>query len=112
MEPASPPSIKLLNETDSKVLDWYVSEYTKQGWRVLNRSDAGVQFQKPKEWSVLGTILFIILPALGACLWTPMLGVAVIGFVLVLGYYLLQKEKLEYVSARQARDQAQKTLLQ
>lgn len=110
MKPEALPSIKLLEENDSKILDWYVAEYTKQGWRVLNRSEAGVQFQKPKEWSALGTLLFILLPALGACLWISMLGVALIGLVLVAAHYLMQQDKLEYISASQARDSVKELL--
>lgn len=106
------PSIALLTRPDTAILDWYVSEYTKQGWRVVNRTDQGVQFQKPKEWSVIGTILFVVFPALGGCFWYPLLGIALIGLVLVLADYLIKKDTLEYVTPSQARERAEKFLTQ
>jgi hypothetical protein len=88
---------------DTTVLDQEIAGYTAQGWQVISRTASGVQFRKPKEWGKAGVALFVLLPAIGGCLWYPLFGIAVIGLVIVLADYLLKQEQLTFVTADQVR---------
>jgi hypothetical protein len=92
--------------TDRQLLDWYIGQYTEQGWQIVSQNDHGVQFRKPRQWSAFGAALFVLLPAVGGCLWRPLLAVAVIGLLVVVADYLLKKEALMYLTADDARRQA------
>lgn len=93
--------------TDKKLLDWYTQEYARQGWQVVSQTDAAVQLKKPKQWSTIGVVLFVFLPAIGGLFWWPLFGVALIGLVLVLADYLIKHDELVYLTAPEARKRAE-----
>lgn len=85
--------------TDPTRLAAELANRSAAGWRVVSQTEAGVQFAKPRQWSRLGLILFVVVPLLGALFWLPLAGVAMLGLILVVADYLLKKEQLEFVPA-------------
>jgi hypothetical protein len=91
---------------DRAMLQWIIATRTAEGWQIVSQSDSGVQFKKPKQWSVVGLLLFVATPAFAGCLWYPAFGIALIGLILVLADYLMRKEELAFISPAQAREEA------
>jgi hypothetical protein len=90
--------------TDRQALDKAIAEHTRTGYRVVSQSESGVQFARPKQWSTLGLILFVLLPVLSTFLFgLGSLIIAFIGLLIVALDYALRKEKLVYLTADQAR---------
>jgi hypothetical protein len=90
-------------EIQRRLLDEEVERRTKKGWQVVSRNDAAVQVRKPKQWSRVGVVLFVLLPALGGCFFPALFVIALIGLLFVIIDYLLKKEKLEYIRLEQPR---------
>ena len=74
---------------------------TKQGWQLVSQSGTSAQVRKGRKWSQIGILLFVVLPLLGGCLWTPLFGVALLGLIFVTADYLLRKEQLKYITVEQ-----------
>jgi hypothetical protein len=94
--------------TDRKLLDWYIQQYTSQGWQIINQTETTVQLKKPKQWNTIGVVIFVFLPAIGGFLWWPLLSIALIGLVLVLADYLIKRDELMYLTADEARQRAER----
>jgi hypothetical protein len=105
--PAQQPSAA----DDRAMLQWIITTRTAEGWQIVSQSDSGVQFKKPKQWSVAGLLLFVATPAFLGCIWPWAFGLALIGLVLVLADYLMRKEELAFISPAQAREEARQVRL-
>lgn len=88
-------------KTQRNLLDEETRRLTQKGWQVVNRTEAAIQVRRPKQWSQIGLVLFVLLPAVGGCFFAPLFGVALVGLLFVLLDYLLKKERLEYITIEQ-----------
>ena len=87
--------------------DQQLEQLTGQGWQILSQTDTSAQLKGPKQWSRIGLLVFVLLPLVGGLVYTPLIGVAVIGLVFVLLDYLLRKDRLVYLSgAKLSRGEA------
>lgn len=66
------------------ILDKVIARYSRQGYRVLNRTDTTAQLVRPKQFSCLA-----------ATLWTLLFG---IGLIFYLFYYAGKKDDMIYLS--------------
>lgn len=90
-------------QDDQEALDWYIAGATKRGYRIVSRTNEGVQLIKPKQWSVIGLALFVLLPAIGGLFWTPLWYLALVGGIGLVLHYITREDQLEYVTVEQAR---------
>ena len=88
---------------DRQLVQEEIGTYTKQGWRIASQTETSFQAIKPKEWSALGVLLLVFLPAIAGCLYTPLFGIAIIGLVIVAADYLMKKDETKYVTAADIR---------
>ncbi len=95
-----------LPELQQQLLDKEVEYLSKRGWQVVNRTETAIQVRKPRQWSQIGLILFVLLPAIGGYFFPLLFGVALAGFIFVLLDYLLKKEKLEYITVEDIQRRA------
>ena len=91
------------NSKDRALLNTSIAAYTKEGWRITSQSDSGFQAVKPRQWSTVGLVLFVLLPGLLGCVWVYGFGIALLGLLLVTVDYLLKKEQQVYVTAQSIR---------
>jgi hypothetical protein len=90
---------------DMLLIQQAIATHTEQGWEVVSQSATSVQLRKPRQWSTVGIILFVLIPALGGCVWFPLFGVALLGVMLVAADYLMKKDDLTYLTADQIREE-------
>jgi hypothetical protein len=69
----------------SAVLDAEIAKYIRQGYRLTARSDTSAQLVKPKKFSFIWAIIWLIL-GLG------------VGFFIYLAWYLAKKEHAIYLT--------------
>jgi hypothetical protein len=81
--------------------DQELEKLASRGWQILSRTETSAQLKKSKEWSKIGILLFVVLPLLGGCIYFPIFGIAIIGFIFVFLDYLIRKDRLEYVTIEQ-----------
>lgn len=88
------PSGTMGRMTDRQVISQYIAQKSTKGWEVISREDHSVQLKRPKQWSKVGLIL-------GAA--TAIVGLGFLILFLTLIDYLLQKEKVIFVTADDIR---------
>jgi hypothetical protein len=92
-----------MTSTDQHALDWYITQATQRGFRVIHRTDTAVQLLKPKEWNITLLVLIVVVPTIGGFFWSPLWGLAIIGATIAAVNYAMRKDELEYVTAEQAK---------
>ncbi len=101
-QPASSPAdAPVSNQLQPSRLDREVERLTQDGWQVTNRTNTSAQLRKPRQWSPIGLILFVVLPLCGGFAFPALWGVAVVGLLFVVADYLLRKERLLYLTEEQ-----------
>lgn len=95
---------------EQKYMTWYLQWLNTQGWRVISQSDAGVQVEKPKRWSVVGLGVVLVLGAIGLiCLlinfWITVLAWILAGVIFVaFGIdYLAKQPQRRYITEADAK---------
>jgi hypothetical protein len=73
-----------------KVIDFYVKRISRSNWEVINRTDKGIQIKQPKRLNRLGFWAGLIL--------LPFWGIGFIIWLIVLLDYILQHEKITFVT--------------
>lgn len=85
---------------DRELINREIKRRTEKGWQVISQTDSTAQMRKPKRWSKIGLILgFLLLLLYGAGL---------IILLLTVIDYLVQKEKIIYITADELRNPAPK----
>jgi hypothetical protein len=95
----NPPQTTLQppQKSDQQLIDEYIARQTARGWQIISRTDNSAQLRMPKQWSSLLLVLGLIL----LCLY----GAGLIVLLLALVDYLLQKERVVFVTANELRAQ-------
>ena len=101
-------SVQLSAVSSSDLLEKKVKHFTKQGWKIINRTETAVQFEKKKRWSQTGFVLLVLLPALGGCIFPGLWGVSVIGLLVVVLDYVVKKDKTKYITAKELEGKRQR----
>jgi hypothetical protein len=112
-EPEPRRTIERPEQPFPNLLEQEIKRRTKRGWQLVSHSDTLVQFRKPRQWSGLGILLFVVLPLLVGCVLTlfdSVVGIgafiiAVMGFLFVVADYLLKKDKLVTVTVEELEQQ-------
>jgi tetratricopeptide (TPR) repeat protein len=98
-EPAQTNGNEEVQPQASHLIEQFIAHKTFLGWQVVNRTETSAQLKKPRTISVLGMIVFVVLPAIAAPLiFMPLLTLAIIGFILVMMHYFAQQEELLFVT--------------
>jgi hypothetical protein len=84
-------------------LDREVERLTQKGWHVISRTNTSAQLKKPKQWSSLVVVLFVVLPLFGGLFFPYLFIIAVIGFLFAIVDYILRKEQLLYLTEEQLK---------
>ncbi len=79
-------------------LDRYLVELSRQGWRVVSRSDTTAQVSRKRKVSPLGIPLLVLLPLAISFLYREWVIIAFIGLVMVLLAYATAKTELRYIT--------------
>lgn len=98
MTTVPPMAMPATSTADRATLENEMAAYTKRGWKITSQGETSFQATKPKAWSSLGLVLFVVFPALGACLWFPLIAVAILGLLLVIADYLMKADETKFVS--------------
>ena len=98
--PSAPPE-----PSDRQLIERASQGYAANGWQIVSQTEHTAQFKYARKVSQVGLVVFVLLPLVGACLWYPLLGVAVFGLLFVGLDYLIRKDKLDYITADQLRSQ-------
>ena len=93
-------------ETLSAELDRYLTELTRQGWEIVNRSTTSAQIRRRGGGSIgCGFFLFCLLPLAGGFLLHPIFyGFAVLGLLVVGLGIALRKDELRYITESELAD--------
>jgi hypothetical protein len=73
-----------------KVIDFYIKRISKSNWEVINQTDKGIQLKQVRKLNYLGFWVGLIL--------LPFWGIGFIVWFLVLLDYILQREKIIFVT--------------
>jgi hypothetical protein len=73
-----------------KVIDIYIKRISKSNWELINRTDKGIQIKQIKKPKMIGFWAGLIL--------IPAWGIGFILWLLVLLDYILQREKIVFIS--------------
>jgi hypothetical protein len=76
-----------------------LSRLSQQGWHIISQTETTAQLKRPRQWSTLGLVLFVVIPAVLSCIWFPMVAIAILGLIIVLADYLLKSEKVVLLDA-------------
>lgn len=103
---------------DQALLNISIEAYTKEGWRIVSQTPSGFQAVKPKTWSTVGLLFFVVTPLLLGCFGTFLFGAAAlwlfliggVGFIIMLAAYLSTAEQQVYVTPQSIRASAQEKL--
>lgn len=76
-----------------KIIDYYIKRLNKIKWEVINRTDKGIQIRKIKHVNRLGFWVGLVL--------LPFWGIGFIMWLIVLLDYILQHEKIAFVTVDQ-----------
>ncbi len=92
---------------DSALLQWYLEELRADGWHVISQTETTAQVQRSRKWNTRGLIIIGAILAVGLIfLWMPMIIGAVLGFIILVVDYGMQKPSRASVTAQQAREAA------
>ena len=85
------------SQTKVQIIDKYIAWRSKEGWIVTNVTDTGAQFKIPKKWSSLGLWLGLL------TIW--IYGIGLIFWVLTLLDYLMNEDKVIFVSVHKMQQE-------
>src|ERR1041384_2367231 len=92
---------------DSTLLQWYLNELRSEGWRVISQTETTAQVERARKWNTRGLAVVGVLLAVGLIFqWMPLIIGGVLGLVIVLVDYGMQKPSRASVTAQQAREAA------
>jgi len=92
---------------DSALLQWYLEELRGEGWRVVSQTETTAQVERSRKWNRRGLVLVGGMLLVGLIFWwLPLIVGALLGLIIVLVDYGMQKPSRASVTAQQAREAA------
>jgi hypothetical protein len=92
---------------DNALLLWYLEELRADGWRVVSQTETTAQVERARKWNVRGLAIVGGLLVVGLIfMWMPLIVGALLGLIVVVVDYGMQKPSRASVTAQQAREAA------